>query len=77
MTKSRHATTTGPEAAAREQIPAITAELEAIRFRLLGAHASLSPEGPGAGMRAAIECILADAIEPALRDLRAAVDDPV
>lgn len=75
MTTSRHATTTGPQAAAREQISEITAELKAIRFRLLGVHASLPTEGPGAEMRTVIECVLADAIEPALRDLRAAVDD--
>jgi hypothetical protein len=76
MTTSRHATTAGPETAAREQISEIAADLEAIRFRLLGVHASLPPEGPATGMRADIECILADAIEPALRDLRSAVDDP-
>jgi hypothetical protein len=75
MTTSRHATTTDPEVAAREQISEITAELEAIRFRLLGVHASLPPEGLAAEMRTVIECVLADAFEPALRDLRAAVDD--
>lgn len=76
MTTSRHAATAGPEAAAREQISEIAADLEAIRFRLLGVHASLPPEGPAARMRADLECILADAVEPALRDLRSTVEGP-
>lgn len=75
MTKSRNATTTDPESAAREQISEITAELEAIRFRMLGVHATLPPEGHALEIRTVIECVLADAFEPALRDLRAAVDD--
>ena len=74
------------EAAAREQLRRIAAELEAIRFRLLGIHTSLAaPSREGfliAGPRdteasveilAAVECVVVDLIGPALRALEEAV----
>lgn len=76
MMKSRQATKTGPEAAAREQLSEIAAEVEAIRFRLLGVHASLPPDGSSLEIRTVIECLLADAFGPALRDLRTLADGP-
>ncbi|HEX9940661.1 MAG TPA: hypothetical protein VGG03_01495 [Thermoanaerobaculia bacterium] len=71
------------EAAAREQLRGITAELEAIRFRLLGVQASL-PESPAehvhfleeepmdtrTEIRAVIGCVLEDRLTPAIQDLR-------
>lgn len=66
---------TEPVTAARTQLREIAADLEALRFRLLGVHASLPPdEEPSfsTGVRAALECILADSLEPAIRDLQAA-----
>jgi hypothetical protein len=61
---------TEDEEAALAQIPLVTADLEAARYRLLGIHASL-PER--SALRPVIECVLADAIAPAIRDLSAAV----
>lgn len=78
--------TTNVEAAARAQLSRIASELEAIRFRLLGVHTSLAaPSREGfllAGPRhtetseeilAAIECVLVDRIDPALRALQEAL----
>ena len=72
-----------PKTEAKEQLREIIAELEAIRFRLLGIQASLSAspaerfpplEGdeldPEAEIRAVIGCVLDDSIRPAIRDLR-------
>lgn len=70
---------TEAEAGIREQLRAIAAELEAIRFRLLGVRAVLpapareagEEEGEVVTLRAVIECVLSDSLEPAIRDLRA------
>lgn len=75
----------GAEAVAQAQLLEIERELGAIRFRLLGAHASLPPApaelarhmeveemDPSTQIRAVIESVLRDMIEPAMRDLRAA-----
>lgn len=75
----------GLEAAARAQLLEIERELGAIRFRLLGVHASLPPApaelardmemeemDPATQLRAVIEAVLQDRIEPAIRDLQAA-----
>jgi hypothetical protein len=70
-------------AAARAQVAEGARELEALRYRLLGAKASL-PAGPAetlywleaeemnpvSEIRGRIDCILRDFLEPALRDLR-------
>lgn len=70
-------------AAARAQVAEGARELEALRYRLLGAKASL-PAGaaetvrlledeemdPVSEIRGRIDCILRDFLEPALRDLR-------
>ena len=75
--------------AAQAQLRQITAELEGIRFRLLGVHASLAatfaqegltPPGPGhpgtsAEIVSAVECVLIDRIGPALRSLQEAVQE--
>ena len=73
------------EAAAREQLRRISRELEALRFRLLGVQASLPASplehdplheddamDPATEIRTAIGCVLADRIDPALRDLQTA-----
>lgn len=78
-----------PESEAKDQLREIVAELEAIRFRLLGIQSSLpdSPmerfpplEGnkmePGAEIRAVIGCVLDDSIRPAIRDLRNMAEPP-
>lgn len=76
-------------AAAQEQLRQITSELEGIRFRLLGVHASLAatlskgglaPTEPGysetsAAIVSAVECVLIDQIGPALRSLQEAVQE--
>jgi hypothetical protein len=72
-------------AAAQTQLRRIVQELEAIRYRLLGVHATLPaplPEDPLAeeaeepgvapALRSAIECALADRLEPAIHALQAA-----
>jgi chloramphenicol 3-O-phosphotransferase len=75
--------------AAQAQLRQITSELEGIRFRLLGVHASLAatlsrgglaPTGPGhmeisAEIVSAVECVLIDRIGPALRSLQEAVHE--
>ncbi|HVR96163.1 MAG TPA: hypothetical protein VMW27_06090 [Thermoanaerobaculia bacterium] len=76
----------GPEAeeAARTQLLEVAWELEAIRYRLLGVRASLpAPEvsrfrdqededemDPQSEIRAVVDCVLEDWLEPAIRDLR-------
>jgi hypothetical protein len=71
------------EAAARAQLAEIVRDLETIRFRLLGVQAIL-PAAPGelvrhldveemdaaTEIRTVIKCVLADWIEPSIRDLR-------
>jgi len=72
------------EAAAQAQLQEVQRDLEAIRYRLKGVHATLPP-GPAeivqildvevekvtaTHIRAVIETLLADKIEPAIRDLR-------
>ncbi len=72
------------EAAARAQLREIHRDLEAIRYRLVGVHATLPPAPEevvplleveeemiaSTHIRAVIETVLEDKIEPALRDLR-------
>jgi hypothetical protein len=74
---------------ARKQLRDVAAELEALAYRLLGVHASL-PEsaaervllldademGPAAEVRALIECVLNDWLQPAVHALRNAADPP-
>jgi hypothetical protein len=74
---------TDSEAAARDQLRNIARELENLQFRLLGVQAilpkplaesvrllDLDEMDAGTEVRAIIECVLNDRIEPALRDLR-------
>jgi hypothetical protein len=81
---NEEASPSGPEAA-QTQLRRIVKELEAIRYRLLGVHATLpapleeapladEAEEPGLApaLRSAIECALADRLEPAIRALHAA-----
>jgi hypothetical protein len=76
------------EAAARAQLRQITAELEGLRFRLLGVHASLAgnprevlpltrhPLTPAsAEIVSAVECVLVDQIGPALRSLQEVIQE--
>lgn len=75
------------ETDAQKQVRAIVADLEAIRFRLLGIRASLEVPPMEAvtlvgemdmdvstGVRPVIECVVHDYIDSAIRDLRAAAD---
>lgn len=78
------------EADAQRQVQAIAADLEVIRFRLLGVRASLDvpPMEPAmlvgeidvdvsTEVRSVIECVVNDFIDSAIRDLkRAAGYDP-
>jgi hypothetical protein len=77
------------EERAREQLRGVAAELEAIRFRLLGVYAalpaSLAERDPlreadamdaTTRIRAAIGCILEDRIAPAFRELQDAAGEP-
>lgn len=70
------------EAAVREELERIAAEMKSLRFRLLGAHATLpvSPreevmllgeEEPDLATeaRSIIECVIHDAIDSAIEDL--------
>lgn len=76
---------TEPVTTAKAQLRDIAAELEKIRFRLLGVQASLPVSPPESDplleddaldaateIRAAIGCVLEDRLGPALRDLQAA-----
>jgi hypothetical protein len=72
------------EAAAQAQLQEIQRDLEAIRYRLVGVHATLpaAPEeivthleveenmAASTHLRALVETLLEDKIEPAIRDLR-------
>lgn len=75
------------EGDAQKEVRAIAAELEAIRFRLLGVRASLEvpPMEPvmlagemdmdvSTEVRSIIECVVNDFIDSAIRDLQAAAD---
>jgi hypothetical protein len=74
---------TEPEAAARDQLQNIAREVENLQFRLLGVQATLpetaaesvrlldaDPMDTATEIRAIIDCVLRDRIEPALRELR-------
>lgn len=75
------------EEEAQEQLRAIAADLEAIRFRLLGVRASLPVPVTEPAMlvgememdvstevRSVIECVVNDFIDSAIRDIRSAAD---
>ena len=74
----------GPEAAAQAALRVIVVALEELRSRLEAVHAHLAASdgaamlvGEGglsvsAELRATIECVLADSLDPAIRDLAAA-----
>jgi hypothetical protein len=72
---------TEAEAAAQVQLRTVTEELAKIQTVLRGIAESLPPSPPddeepqeGAGaLRSVIECVLADSLQPAIRDLQAAV----
>jgi len=72
------------EERAKEQLREIARDLEAIRYRLVGVHATLPPAleevvapleieeemAASTHIRSVIEILLEDKIEPAIRDLR-------
>ena len=72
------------EAAAKEQLREIAAELDTIQSRILGVQVSLpapaetDEEQDGeVTLHSVIDCILSDSLEPAIRDLgRAATAQP-
>ena len=65
------------EAAAKQQLRQIAADLEVIRSRLLGIHGSLpapaeadeDQDDAKLTLPAIIQCVLGDSLEPAIRDL--------
>jgi chloramphenicol 3-O-phosphotransferase len=80
MTTDTMETTTISEKAAQEEIRDVVRDLEALRFRLVGVRASLpgsaeEEEDAAVDLRAVLDCVLADSIGPALRDLRKLVDE--
>lgn len=78
-TDTQEATIT--EKAAQEEIHDLIRSLEALRFRLVGLRASLpappdKEETDGAtDLRTVIDCVLADSLGPAIRDLRKAMGE--
>ncbi|HSN86011.1 MAG TPA: hypothetical protein VL025_04595 [Thermoanaerobaculia bacterium] len=76
-------TTTISEKAAQEEIRDVVRDLESLRSRLLGVRASLpapaadeeEERDAAVDLRAVLDCVLADSIGPALRDLRKLVDE--
>lgn len=75
------------EAEAQQAMRAIAADLEAIRYRLLGVRASLRVPAAESAMlagemdmdvstevRSVVECVVHDFIDSAIRDLRSAAD---
>lgn len=64
------------EKQAKDQLREIAGELEGLRYRLLGVQAGLSTEedSPELAIRADIDCVLADRLEPAIEALREAAD---
>lgn len=75
------------ETEAQGQVRAIAAELEAIRFRLLGVRAGLAVplEEPAmqademdadvaTEVRSVVECVISDFLDSAIRDLRMVAD---
>lgn len=76
---------TTAEAVAQEQLRAVVEELGSIRLVLKGIRSSLPepareehledeerPPSLAAELRAVIDCVLTDSLEPAIRDLQAA-----
>lgn len=62
---------TDTEEAAQDELFETVAGLKGMRFKLLGVCATLPESAPA---REVIECVLADAIVPAIRDLRTAAE---
>lgn len=69
------------EASARAQIRIAVEELERVQVRLQGVAEELPPSPPETeepvegevALRSTIECVLADSLRPAIRDLRSAI----
>lgn len=59
------------EQAAQDELFEVVANLKGLRFRLLGVGSTLAPSKAG---REVVECVLVDAIEPAIRDLTTAAE---
>ncbi len=75
--------------AAQAQLQEILREVEGLKFRLIGVHASVPPSpseadplqdvdptDPGARLRGALEYILSDSVGPLLEVLREVTSDP-
>jgi hypothetical protein len=67
------------EEAARPRVREAVEGLEEVQAQLQEVAAGLpseppEPEGDEASLRSVIECVLVDCFEPAIRDLRAAVE---
>ena len=65
-------------AEAEPQVARAVDHLETVRWQLLGIALSLPESGAEeADLRRVIECVLADRIQPALEDLRSALESTV
>lgn len=63
-------------AEAERQVAGVVDRLESIRRELVAIASSVDEEGEAEGeLRSVLECVLADRIDGALRDLRTAVED--
>ncbi len=62
------------EAAAWPRVRAAVEELEKVQAELQEVAASLPAPDEEVSLRSVIECVLADSVRPAIRDLRAAVE---
>lgn len=62
------------EAAAWPRVRAAVEELEEVQAELQEVAASLPAPDEEVSLRSVIECVLADSVRPAIRDLRAAVE---
>lgn len=79
-TQETTSTETITEKAAQEEIHDVIRSLEALRFRLVGVRASLPASGDedkeadgATDLRTVIDCVLADSLGPAIRDLNKAM----
>ena len=61
------------EEAARPRVRAAMEGLEKVQAQLQEIAASLPPDGE-VSLRSVIECVLVDSLQPAIRDLREAVE---
>jgi hypothetical protein len=60
----------------RQRVRAAVEGLERVQTELQEVAASLSEEEYEVSLRSVLECVLVDSLQPAIRDLRTAVNNP-